>query len=361
MTRLRLYLLRLFVRDAAILIGLATSIILMVQFLKVMDPSSLRGSNIAQLALQALLGMPSLILIFFFLCISVALARALRQLQTSRELHVIHASNRVSALWGAILVYTFGSALVVLLLAHLVVPATQHEGNQLRAQLAAELLGRSLVPNRFATVASDVTVTVGGRGANGQIRAFFADDARDPDVRRTYVADTAVLTADERGYVLQLYDGAVQYRTSRDQFSEISFDRYDMVLDALLNSRGAEERIEEVTSAELVARATLAGGWDTRVVSELVKRTVESLRLIALCLFVAALVSLPTGSRKSAGLPIEIVTLVVAFVERGVSTYARGGELAPATGAVVLLTVAAIVIVWRTRVFVLVPRLLVRR
>lgn len=361
MSRLRLYLLRIFVRDALILVGLAATIILLVQCLKVMDPSALRGSNLGQLFLQAVLGMPSLMMVFLFLCVAVALARALRQLEATRELHIIHASRRVSALWGAILTYTFGGAALAVLLAHIVVPATLHQGNQIRAQLAAELLGRSLVPNRFATVAKDVTITVGGRGANGQIRSFFADDARDPVVRRTYVAETAVLTADDRGYVLQLYKGAVQYRTNKLQFSEISFDRYDMVLDSLINTRSSSERIEEITSTELVSRAMSAGGWDRRMIEALVERTVEATRLIALCLFVAALAGLPTGRRHRKGLPLEIVTVLVAFVERGISTYATGGALAPASGSVLLLTLAATIIVWRTRVLILIPRRLVVR
>jgi len=361
MSRLRLYLLWLFTRNGLVLVGLAAAIILMVQCLRVMEPSSLRGSSLGQLALQAILGIPGMVLVFLFLCVAVALATALRQLSASRELHVIHASRRVSALWGAILGYTFGAAMAALLLAHLVVPITLHQASEIRAQVAAELLGGSLVPNRFATVAKDVTITVGGRGANGQLRSFFADDARDPTVRRTYVAETAVLTADDRGYVLQLYKGAVQYRTDKLQFSEISFDRYDMVLDNLINTRSTAERVEEVGSLDILARAMTAEGLERRDIRALVERTVEALRVIALCLFVASLASLPSGNRSSRRLPLELTTLVVAFLERAVSTYAGGGELAPATGAVLLLAISAVVIVVRTRIYIFVPRRMTTR
>jgi lipopolysaccharide export system permease protein len=361
MSRLRLYLLRLFVRNALILVGLAAAVVLMVQCLRVMEPSSLRGSNLGQLALQAALGIPGLVLVFLFLCIAIALATALRQLAASRELHVIHAGRRVSALWGAILTYALGGAALALVLAHLVVPATIHQASQIRAQLAAELLGRALVPNRFATVAKDVTITVGGRGANGQLRAFFADDARSASVRRTYVADTAVLTADDRGYVLQLYKGAMQYRTDKLQFSEISFDRYDMVLDNLINTRSSAERVEEVTSLEIFTRALAGVGPDRRDLQALVERTVEALRVIALCLFVASLASLPSSQRRRYNPPLELITLMVAFVERGISTYTSAGEMAPATGVMLLIGVSTVVIVVRTGILVAVPGRLARR
>ena len=60
--------------------------------------------------------------------------------------------QRLSALLGAIAIYTLIAAVMALLLAHIVAPATTRAANVIRAGIAADLVGRSLVPHRFAKV-----------------------------------------------------------------------------------------------------------------------------------------------------------------------------------------------------------------
>ena len=98
---------------------------------------------------------------------------------------------------------------------------------------AADLVSRAVVPGRFIEVAPEVVMNVLGRSENGLLESFFADDRRDPEVRRTYSADSAVLARDEQGYILRLEDGRMQFAEAEGGFSEIAFDRYDLVLDTL--------------------------------------------------------------------------------------------------------------------------------
>lgn len=357
MTKLRLYLVRLFIFDSAALLGVAAMLLFLAQCLRVMDATSLRGTAFGVLVSQALLGLPQLLLMVFFICVAIGLARALRGLAASRELHAIHAGRRLPALLRAILVFSVGAAIVALLVAHQLAPMSLRAANELRSRVAADLVSRSLVPNRFAQVGDGVTITVGGRRANGEITTFFADDNRNPDLRRTYIARTALLTADERGYVMQLVDGTIQYRNSNNQFSEISFNRYDMVLDRLVADSDSDERVAEVTSLTLAERAAAAGAWQPAMLDEVLKRGIEGLRVLALCAFVAAIASFPSGRRKAPAMPIEVTVLVVAVFERAISTYLPGGGALPAAaGAIVLLVVSLFVLLVRLRVFMPLPR-----
>lgn len=357
MTRLRGYLVRLFILDSAALLGVAGMLLFIAQCLRVMDATSLRGTALGILVSQALLGLPQLLLMVFFICVAIGLARALRGLAASRELHAIHAGRRLSVLLRAIFVFSLGAGVVALLVAHLLAPMSLKAANDLRSRVAADLVSRSLVPNRFAQVGEGVTITVGGRRANGEITTFFADDNRTPDLRRTYIARTALLTADERGYVLQLVDGTIQYRNSNDQFSEISFNRYDMVLDRLVANADTNERLAEVSSLALAERAAAAGEWPKDALDEVLKRSIEGLRVVVLCLFVAAIASFPSGRRKAPLMPIEVTVLVVAVLERAISTYAPGGGALPAAaGALLLGAGSLLVLLVRLRVFIPLPR-----
>lgn len=349
MTRLTGYLLRLFSRDALAFFGVAAVIVFLAQCLRVMDTGAMRGSDLGQLFGLVILGLPVQLQLLYFLIIAIALARTLRGLQATRELHIIHVSRRLDVLWRALWIYIIANSLIVLGSTNLLVPLVQQENSQIKARITADLVGRSLVPNRFAEIAPGVTITVGGRGAGGEIRTFFADDTRNPEIRRSYLADSALLTADARGYVLQLRNGSMQFRNADGQFSEISFDRYDMALDSLINTSPREARLSEFTTPQLVSTALSTGKWDDKLIAELVNRMIEPLRLLALCLLVAVMASEPSGRRQAGRLPLEVTTLLIAFVERAVSSYAGKAIWSPATGSLVLLAIVLLVSLWRMR------------
>jgi lipopolysaccharide export system permease protein len=85
----------------------------------------------------------------------------------------------------------------------------------------------------------------------------------------------------------------------------------------------------------------------------LVRRTVEGLRVLAICLFVASLAIFPTGNRRRFSAPIELVALGAAFVERGVTSYLKlPGPIDLTAGPLLLLLVALVILAIRFRVFV---------
>jgi lipopolysaccharide export system permease protein len=259
-------------------------------------------------------------------------------------------------LFRTILGYAAVGTVLVLLLAHVVEPAATREGNLIRAQAAADLVGNSLVPNRFAELGEGVTITVGGRGAGGEITSFFADDRRDT-TRRTYIADSALITADEFGYVLQLANGTIQYRTADGQFSEISFQRYDIALERLTGDADTGSRRGDQSTYGMIMRGLTEGEWPAESLRRIAERTSDGFRVLALCLFVAAISGFPQGRRKEPLLPVEITVLGAVLFERTLMTYAPvAGWAQQTTGVIVLMLISVAMLLYRLRVFVPMPR-----
>lgn len=357
MTRLGTYLLRLFAAEAAALFGVALTILYLIQTLRIFEIGAVRDRGLGTLLWQTILALPPLSIAFMYVCLAIGLARALRGLQGSRELHIIHGSQRLPVLMRTILGYAALGTLLVLVLSHVIEPAAKRESNLINAKAAADLVGRSLVPNRFAELGDGVTVTVGGRGADGEITSFFADDRRDAGTRRTYIADSAVITADELGYVLQLQDGTIQYRTADGQFSEISFVRYDIALERLTGDADMGERRGDQSTYAMVARGLAEGEWPTETLQRMAERTADGFRVLALCLFVAAISGFPSGRRREPILPVEITVLGAVLVERAVTSYAPvSGWAHETTGVVLLIILSVALLAIRLRLFAPLPR-----
>ena len=222
------------------------------------------------------------------------------------------------------------------------------------ASIAADLVGRALTPHRFAEIVPGVTVVIGSRRGEGQITDFFADDSRDQS-RRTYSARSAVRQHDD-GYVLQLRDGAVQYMTDDMRFSEIRFASYDLAIKSLTNQRSVREN---VTSIELIQQALATGAWPATTHPQprrAQRRGPPHHRHVPPD---DRDRRLPPSGRRRNFVPLELVVLGFAFLERGVSSALNPAfVLAPMSGSFALLIAAAVIFAVRLKPFG--PRLVAR-
>jgi lipopolysaccharide export system permease protein len=351
MSRLSLYLLRLFGAEAMALFGIAAFLLFQIQLLRVLDSVAGRGQNLWVLIGQSLLGLPTIGTAFLYACLGIGLGRALRNLQGSRELQVIHSSHLLPALLRAIGLYTLLGVVALLVIAHIVEPLSQRALSKWSESIVADVVGRSLVPHKFTELAPGVTVFIASRGYDGELGEFFADDRRNPDARRTYIAKTATIGQDDEGYVLKLHDGVLQYQTATKAFSEFSYKSYDLALERLAVAVPIAGTAVEMTSIELAQAALASGTWDDETVRALVRRSNEALRTLGMCLLVAALAAFPIGARRSE-FPIELVVLGVAFVERGLSSYAPAGASASGSaGGLALIVVGGALLLYRLRAF----------
>ena len=110
------------------------------------DLVSAKGQDLLTLAGQAALVMPAVAVVFLYVCIGIGLARALRALQLSRQLLVIHTTPRLKALFGAIAVYT-GLFTVLVLVAR---PCLRAAGGSAALRVVGEHRGRSRQPRAHA-------------------------------------------------------------------------------------------------------------------------------------------------------------------------------------------------------------------
>jgi lipopolysaccharide export system permease protein len=344
MRRLTRYLARLFATDALILFGIVCMLLWLVNCLRSFEVVSVKGQGIGTLALQALYTMPPLAMSFFYICVGIGMVRALSALQNSHELHIIHTSNGLSGLWRAAVATISGATLLALLLAHVVEPAANRQLTNLSAEIAADLVSSTLKPNRFTQVAPGVVLLIGGRAGGGEITEFFADDRRDPETRRTYIAESARVVGVGEDYVLELRDGALQYVEADGRYSEIRFARYDVNVEALAGQTVGGDYVRETDSFTLVAGALSSGHWEPYVVTTLMNRLAEALRVIGLCMLVLAMAAFPSGNRLRIKLPLEAIVMLVAFAERGLSAYSPLGS---GTGAIVLIVLASVALAIR--------------
>lgn len=344
MRRLTRYLTRLFATDAMILFGIVCFLLWLVNCLRSFDVVSVKGQGFDTLALQALYTMPPLALSFFYICVGIGVVRALTALQNSHELHIIHTSSGISGLWRAAAVTSAAAIVAVSMLAHFLEPMANRQLNQLSAQVAADLVSSTLKPNRFTQVTPGVILLIGGREDGGMITEFFADDRRDPETRRTYVAKSARVLGVGDDYVLELHDGTLQYLEADGRYSEIRFTRYDVSVNSLAQQTMHVDRLAETDSFGLIAMAMGPAGWTPDIVKRLLDRSAEALRVLGLVLLVLAMAGFPSGNRMRIKLPLEAIVMLVAFGERGVSAYS---PLGTGTGAIVLMLAAGAALAWR--------------
>ncbi|MDB5623617.1 MAG: LptF/LptG family permease [Devosia sp.] len=344
MQRLTRYLVHLFVRDAVILFGVVCVLLWLVNCLRSFDVVAVKGQNLVTLALQALLTMPPLALTFAYVCIGIGVARALQALQNNRELHIIHTSHGLGSLWRATGIVAAGGMMFVLLLSNFVEPYANRRVNVLATSIAADLVSSTLKPKRFTQVTPGVVLLIGGRSGNGEISDFFADDRRDARTQRTYVAKSARVGRSGENYMLELHDGSLQYTESTGQFSQISFARYDLSVERLTQTAEENYRFREQDSASAVIAALRSGQWTPELRANLLERQAPALAVAGICALMVALLGFPSGRRSRFTVPIEALVMLLAFAERGVSSYS---PLGPGTGGVVLILTGVGVIVAR--------------
>jgi len=345
MRRLTIYLARLFATDALILTAIVCVLLWLVNCLRLFEIVSVQGQGFLTLSVQALYTMPPLLLSFFYICVGIGMIRALSAMQLSRELHILHATRGTGGLWRAAATTIMGGVVVVMVLAHFIEPLAMRKYADMGAEIAADLVTSTLRPGRFTQVTPGVLLLIGGRADGGEITEFFADDRRDPEGRRTYIASSARVSSDGENYVIELRDGTLQYLQADGRYSEVRFSRYDISVDSISQPLTAEGNIGQRTSLDLVNEAMATGSFPDDVKQKLLDRSAEGLRVIALGLFTLALGAFPSGRRARIPVPTEAVVLLVGFAERGVGAYS---PLGVGTGSVLLIIGAGAVIAYRT-------------
>ncbi len=316
MTKLARYLTTKFIFQSLSIFLVAALLVWITQTLRLFDIITAKGQDIFTLLGQATLTTPRLGMAIIYICMGIGLARVMRSLQDSKELHTIHSTRRTSALFVAIASFIFAGMIVTSLIANWVEPWSNKAYNKWNEEIAADLVGRALNPNRFSEVVPGLIIVIGGRLDDGTITDFFANDKRDEKTQRTYISKRANIIFDDKGYNISLIDGAMQFRREGGQFNEISFNRYDLSLDKLTGETGAKNIVHETDSLALILDGMEQGKISANVWRELNERFMETLRVLALCIFVASITIYPHAKRGKRSFPIEIIVLFIGLGEQ---------------------------------------------
>lgn len=352
MNRLSFYLVRLFSRQTLGLLGVMAGLMFLVQCLKIFDLVVVQGQNLWTLVGQALLSMPPLIVIIAYVCMGIGLVRAFADLQASQELHAIHANRQLGALVRGLTLFACLGALLILLVSNFVEPWSARKLSDWAASVAADIVGRTLTPHRVSEVMPGITVLIGGREGVGNITDFFADDRRDPEMRRTYSAKTAKVAMDEDGYVLQLNDGTLQYLSSTRDFSEIAFKSYSVALNRLATQIDSGDELDQTSSWDIVSDALAHHKWSNDAVEHLVARLADGLRPVAMVMFMGGLLLLPSGRRGGRRVPLELLPILLAYLDLGLAGLVPLPEaLTPLLGPAIIFAVGLGILLVRSRAF----------
>lgn len=327
MDRLSRYLQKQFLAQALTIFAAGGALIWLMQLLRLFDLVSAKGQNFLTLMGQSALTTPTYARSILYVCFAIGLVRALRALQASRELHTIHAAQRTPALWQAIVLFTLTGAIAVTAVANWIEPHARRVSADWSAEIAADIVGRALVPGRFSEIERGLVFSISARRPDGTLVDFFFDDATNRDTRRTYFASTASVFQDEDGYQLILNDGAIQYENmARRGLSQIRFVQYHISLANLIDAASATRGIDQADSVELLMQLQAEELSNPRAAIEtLHSRLADTLRALALCALAAALCAYPDGKRAAKRLPMELIILLVAFAEQAVSAFSGGG------------------------------------
>ena len=348
MTRLSRYLAQQFSIQAFALFIVVAMLVWITQALRLFDLVTAKGQDLLTLLGQATLTTPRLAVVIISICMGIGLARVLRNLQETRELHAIHSLKRTSALWKAIAAFILGGTIAVSLLANFVNPWSQRTSSNWTEEIAADLLGRALNPNRFSEISPGLVVVIGGRFPDGTITEFFADDRRDKNTHRTFISKRAEVVFDDTGYNISLFDGSAQFLRENNQFSEVAFSRYEISLNRIDTTGSASDPIVESDSYELLQDWFTGEKISEIAWNELSSRFTEILRVISICLLVTAIAAYPHAHRGQKFVPLEALVLIIGLADRAVG--AMVGKTIPTgdyTGALIILVVAIIILARR--------------
>jgi len=315
MGHLERYLLRNFVLESLSLLVIGASIVWLTQMLRLFDVVTVKGQNMLVLVGQSFLTMSPLSIVILGVCMSIGVARTLTAMQTSRELHSIHAGRRVRAIWVALGIFVSIGTVFMVLLTGWVDPSARRAQMDWSAKIATDVLSRTLKPHTFTEVTPGFVVEIGQRLPSGEIKEFFADDSRVPTSRRTYVAERAAISSSPSGIFLDLKNGSLQI-DANGRFRSIEYKSYKLGIDRILPP--PSERAETVTldAPTLFALSSGTGPQAYEARLQIFWRAAEIVRIPALCIIIAALVAFPNARRRGIRLPMEVVVLGLTLVDR---------------------------------------------
>ena len=202
------------------------------------------------------LTLPNVIRLVLPISAFAAAVYATNRLTQDSELVVMQATGfSPFRLARPVLVFGLIVALMMLVLMHLVVPASRQALAVLGAEIEANVTARFLRDGSFLHPSPGVTLYIREVAPSGEMRDVFLSDARAADRRVIYSALRAVAVQSDTGPRIVMYDGMAQTLTKADKtlavtrFADLTYD-----LGGFMAASGRSRvTIEELSTADLLA------------------------------------------------------------------------------------------------------------
>jgi lipopolysaccharide export system permease protein len=280
----------------------------------------------------SLLTLPNMIRLVLPISAFAATVYGINRLMADSELVVMQATGFSSfrlarpVLWFGLIV-----ALMILVLANILVPASRAMLTARSAEIAANVTSRFLTAGEFIHPTTGLTLFIGGLSETGELRDVFVADTRDPAARRTYTASRALLARGDNGPKLLMFSGMVQTISTSGRLSLTRFTDFTYDLGRLLDEGALPRRtIDELSTSQLFsadpALLTETGADRAAFLSEAHSRFAMPLLGAATALIGFSALLLGAFSRFGLWRQIGVAVLLLIFVQL-INTSASGMSL----------------------------------
>lgn len=201
------------------------------------------------------LSLPNIIFLVAPASAMVAVVYCMNQLGSDRALNIFRATGMSGAqLSKAFIVYGIFVTLLLLTLAHYLVPVANQQNKIRKAALSDATTARMFTAGTFVHPVQGVTFYVKNITEEGELQNIFLDDDRGNANKSTYTALQAFLVDANDGPQLVMLDGRVQIRSKAS--GKISVTKFnDFVFDLTGFTGGASAtkiRVRDLTTAEML-------------------------------------------------------------------------------------------------------------
>lgn len=305
-------------------LGALIGVVWATQALRQMNLVTAKGAALLVFFKITALALPFLTIVVAPFALLIACIQTLNALNADSELVVLNASGASRfVVLRPLLALAALVAATMLFLSAWGSPTALRVLRENLSQINVDLVATIVQPGRFITIEKNLTFHIRSRAPDGSLGGLFVEDARDPAVAFTYIAEQASIVEMFGKTLLVMRDGVIQRRNASDgNLSLIDFQSYAFDLSAMTPTTTSPTfRPSERPTAELWSRGgpapdDYARNNAGRLRSELHDRLTQPLLPIAFALLSFLALGDARTTREGRGLAI-IGTIAAVGVLRG--------------------------------------------
>ncbi|MCE1237157.1 MAG: LptF/LptG family permease [Hyphomicrobiales bacterium] len=293
-------------------LGALIGVVWATQALRQMNLVTAKGAALLVFFKITALALPFLTIVVAPFAVLIAAIQTLNALNADSELVVLNASGASRGIvLRPLLVLAGLVAASMMFLSVWGSPTALRELRQNLAQINIDLVANLVQPGKFVSIEKNLTFHIRSRAPDGSLGGLFVEDARDPAIAFTYIADQASIVEMFGKTLLVMRDGVIERRTQPDgNLSLIDFQSYAFDLSAMTPAatapvyRPSERSTEELMTAGGPHPDDYARNNAGRLRSELHDRLTQPLLPISFTLFAFLALGDARTTREGRGLSI---------------------------------------------------------